>query len=160
MTPVTASARIAPVKPCDEVARLLEACGLSHADLYTTPALQLYGYFIDNRLAGVVGLECYRSVALLRSLAVAPAHRGLWLGAALMAHAERQADAQDIRALYALTTGDGRFFERFGYRVEQRCATPQAIRATAQFAGLCPESAIVMVKPLVCGALSECPPIR
>ena len=149
MNVATANVRIAPVAACDEVARLLTSCGLSDADLYTTPALQLYGYFIDNRLAGVIGLECYRSVALLRSLAVAPAHRGLLLGAALMAHAERQADAQDIRALYALTTGATSFFERFGYRAEQRCATPQAIRATAQFAGLCPESALVMVKPIL-----------
>jgi amino-acid N-acetyltransferase len=149
MSAAAADVRIAPVAACDEVARLLTSCGLSDSDLYTTPALQLYGYFIDNRLVGVIGLECYRSVALLRSLAVAPAHRGLWLGAALMAHAERQADAQDIRALYALTTGATPFFERFGYRTEQRCATPQAIRATAQFAGLCPESAVVMVKPML-----------
>lgn len=144
-----ASACIAPVMPCDKVERLLADCGLPTSDLYTTPALQLYGYFIDDRLAGVIGLECYRSVALLRSLAVAPEFRGLWLGAALMAHAERRADAQNIRALYLLTTGAQRFFERFGYRVEQRCATPLAIRATAQFAGLCPESAVVMVKPIL-----------
>jgi amino-acid N-acetyltransferase len=149
MNAVTANARIAAIDAGDEVARLLTSCGLPDGDLYTTPALQLYGYLIDDRLAGVIGLECYRSVALLRSLAVAPAHRGLWLGAALMAHAERQADAQDVRALYLLTTGARSFFERFGYRVEQRCATPQAIRATAQFAGLCPESALVMVKPLL-----------
>jgi amino-acid N-acetyltransferase len=136
----------------DSAHRLLETCGLPHADL-DTPAVRLFGLYFDDELAAMVGIEacdqtCSQTAkaGLLRSLAVAPPHRGTGLGAVMTAHAERRADEFGLDELYLLTTGAAGFFRRLGYRVADRTEAPEAILATAQFAGLCPASAVMLTK--------------
>ncbi len=97
-------------------------------------------------LIGVVGLEIYGTVALLRSLAVAPAWQGRGLGAALLAHAERAARQRGIAALYLLTTTAEAFFAQRGYARIPREAVPPILRQTAEFAALCPASAVCLTK--------------
>lgn len=143
------TAFIAPLAPDAAARGLLQACGLPHEDLeqeVRLQGLQLYGYTIGDTLAGMVGLEVCGDAALLRSLAVAPDFRKLWLGIALMAHAERQADAQDVREIWLLTTTAPGFFEKLGYRRADRAEAPEAIRATSQFRGACPATATACVK--------------
>lgn len=142
------SIAIMPVTASATVMALLERCQLPVADLASSPTLQLFGAFDSESLIGVIGLELYPPVALLRSLAVAPEHRGSGSGQALVDFAEEQASAQGIDSLYLLTTTAAQFFTRLGYRQASRSDAPDSIQATAQFSGLCPSSSAFMMKRL------------
>jgi amino-acid N-acetyltransferase len=125
---------------------LLAASGLPGQDL--TPA-HLSSFWIERDavgLVGVVGLEPHGRAALVRSLAVRADARGRGLGGALLAHAESQASELGIETLYLLTTTAERFFAAQGYAVMRREAAPLEIRATAEFAELCPASSVCLTK--------------
>lgn len=139
---------IEPLSPNGELRALLERCGLPVADLAAATSLQCYGCRRDDRLLGVVALESYGAVALLRSLAVAPEARGSGLGQALVRFAERAAAARHIGQLYLLTNTAAPFFAKLGYQATARETAPPAIRMSAQFSGLCPASASFMSKRL------------
>ncbi len=132
----------------DRVARLLQANQLPTEDLPDNPDAVLFGCLRDGALAGVVGLELYRSSALLRSLAVDSSQRGQGLGFALLQYAEQAAAAKGVRNLYLLTTTAERYFKRRGYEAADRASTPPDIQGTRQFAGLCSASSAFMVKAL------------
>ncbi len=100
------------------------------------------------RLAGVVGLEAYGEVGLLRSLAVDSAHRGAGLGARLCASLEARARTHGIHTLFLLTMTAEAYFAARGYERVRRESAPAQIAATGQFAQLCPATAICMQKHL------------
>lgn len=125
---------------------LLAASGLPGADL--TPA-HLGSFWLQRDaagLVGVVGLEPRGLAALVRSLAVRTDARGRGLGGALLAYAESQAAVLGIETLYLLTTTAERFFAAHGYTEIPREAAPPPIRATAEFAELCPASSVCLTK--------------
>jgi amino-acid N-acetyltransferase len=130
------------------VRALLAAAGLPVADLTTAHLTDFWGCGSDSDLAGVVGLEAYGDVALLRSLAVAPDWQGRGLGAVLLAHAEQAARLRGIGVLYLLTTTAETFFARRGYIRIPRESAPPVLRHSAEFATLCPASAACMTKTL------------
>jgi amino-acid N-acetyltransferase len=130
------------------VKRLLTESGLPTSDLTRRHLTHFFGCGSDTELAGVVGLEPYGDVALLRSLAVAVPHRCAGLGTRLVAHAERHAQNQGVKSLYLLTTTAEAFFLRRGYARVPREEAPAAIKATREFAGICPVSSAFMVKYL------------
>jgi amino-acid N-acetyltransferase len=99
-------------------------------------------------LVGGVGLEGYGTVALLRSLAVAPVWHGRGQGSARLAHAEQAPRQQGIEAIDLLTTTAAAFLARRGYACIPREAAPPILRQTAEFAALCPASAAGMSKAL------------
>jgi len=105
---------------------------------------------------GLVGLEIFGDVALLRSLVVAPERRGTRAGVALLRHAEDAARARGVRTLYLLTTTAEAFFARHGYAPVARDAAPPAIRATREFSGICPASSAFMSRQLVHNVLILC----
>ena len=131
-----------------EVEALLIEAQLPVADLASSRSLNLLGYRDCGRLVGVVGVEIYGSVGMLRSLAVEPAHRNAGLGAALVSIAETWAAEQGVETLYLLTTTAAKFFARRGYEAVPRSEAPAAIAATAQFSELCPASSTFMRKVL------------
>lgn len=139
---------IAPIVPDGEVRALLAACDLPTGDLDTPVAgLELYGWRDANdRLAAMVGLETAGRDVLLRSLAVDPAHRGRGLAALLLAFAEERAAASGFERIHLLTTSAVAYFANHGYKDGQRDDAPAAVRATAQFADLCPATAQYMTK--------------
>jgi N-acetylglutamate synthase-like GNAT family acetyltransferase len=96
--------------------------------------------------AGFGGLEVHGSDALLRSIVTLPPVRQLGLGGAIVAKLEDEARVHECRAIYLLTTSEAEFFARLGYAPCAREDVPEAIRACAQFASLCPADATVMVK--------------
>ncbi len=127
---------------------LLAASGLPSEDV-TAGHLRYYWVHRDAAgIGGVVGIEPYGSVALLRSLAVREGVRARGLGSRLLAHAESQAAALGVETLYLLTTTADRFFAARGYAATPRDSTPPAIRATREFAELCPASSACMSKRL------------
>lgn len=97
---------------------------------------------------GLVGLELFGDVALLRSLVVSEELRGKGEGTALLEHAERHARARGVRELYLLTTTAEKFFEKHGFERAAREAAPGAISGTREFAGICPASSAFMVRRL------------
>jgi amino-acid N-acetyltransferase len=125
---------------------LLASVGLPSSDL-TEPQLEHFLFSGPRDTpTGLVGLELYDGVALLRSLAVAPDAQRSGLGSALLEQAEGYAYAHGVRALYLLTTTAERFFKGRGYRPISRESCPAAIRSTSQFASLCPASSALLVK--------------
>jgi len=128
--------------------RLLEAAGLPVADL--TAAHLEHFFYCGSATApiGIVGLELLGTDALLRSLVVAPEQRSAGVGGALVERAERHACECGARSLFLLTTTAADFFGRRGYVAADREAAPPAIRATREFAELCPASSAFLMKTL------------
>lgn len=130
------------------VAHLLADAGLPSSDLTTAHLQHFLAYGASDAPVGIVGVELYGSVALLRSLAVSAECRGRGYGRALVAQAERYARSQGATEIYLLTTTAQQFFDRLGYARAKREAVPSVIRHTREFAALCPSSSTVMTKKL------------
>lgn len=98
----------------------------------------------SDGLIGVAGYEIHGRYGLFRSAAVDPAWRGRGVGAALTRDRIAAAADRSLAALYALTTGAGGYFSRFGFRRIDRDAVPAPVRASSEFDELCPSSASVL----------------
>lgn len=134
--------------PEGRVRALLQAAALPTADLTPAHLPHFFGCGDQTAPQGVVGVELHGEDALLRSLAVAEGARGKGCGRALVARAERHAREQGATRIYLLTTTAAKYFERLGYRPLPRDQAPETIRATQEFASLCPASAAVLAKNL------------
>jgi N-acetylglutamate synthase-like GNAT family acetyltransferase len=97
---------------------------------------------------GFGGLELHGADVLLRSVVTLPPLRQVGMGAAIVAALEAEAHANNCRTVYLLTATEADFFTRLGYTRCARSDVPAAIRASRQFAALCPPTATVMVKRL------------
>ncbi len=97
---------------------------------------------------GMIGIEKFGNVGLLRSLVVDEAGRGAGLGGRLVAALESTARSVHIDELWLLTIDADPFFAQHGYVVAERDHAPEAIRNTAEFSTLCPGDAVLMYKHL------------
>ena len=95
---------------------------------------------------GFGGIELHGADALLRSVVTLPPVRQIGMGAAIVDVLETEARARNCRAIYVLTASQTKFFARLGYSSCPREAVPEPVRASAQFAALCPPNASAMVK--------------
>lgn len=138
---------IEPLGPVDlpEVQALLAAEKLPTDDL-ADPSICLFVLREDGVLQGVVGVQTCAEAGLLRSLAVRRDARSGGLGRLLCDQAFAHACARGLHGMYLLTTGASEYFQRQGFAVITRDEAPTEIRATAQFAALCPASAVVMFR--------------
>jgi amino-acid N-acetyltransferase len=130
----------------DAAIRLLSRAGLPTEDL---DAESLGGFLIasiGNSIAGLIGLEQFGSIGLLRSLVVDPDFRAAGLGRVLVAALESQAASQGVAELWLLTVDADAWFERLGYGARQRDQAPVAIAQTDEFRSLCPGDAVLMQK--------------
>lgn len=127
---------------------LLAAAKLPTEDLTDAHCEHFFYTGPEASPTGLVGLEMFGDVALLRSLVVTEPRRGTGAGSQLVAEAEAHARAQGVRAVYLLTTTAEEFFDKRGYGLALRDAAPAAIRATREFSGICPASSAFMVKQL------------
>jgi N-acetylglutamate synthase-like GNAT family acetyltransferase len=119
------------------------------ADDILTPGLQFWRFSTqDDVPAGFGGIEVHGADALMRSVVTLPPLRARGIGQAIVRALEAEAVVMKCRAVWLLTTTAREFFERLGYAAVDRADVPGAIRATAQFSSLCPDSATVMVKRL------------
>ena len=130
------------------VKRLLKASQLNSSDLTPEHLRHFFGLGTKEEPEGVVGLELFGAVALLRSLAVVSACRGAGLGSKLLAYAEDYARNLGIKSLYLLTNTAESFFKHHGYKCTGRDDAPLAIRETKEFSEICPVSSAFMVKHL------------
>ncbi len=117
------------------------------ADDVDDPRVLLWRFeTLDAIPVGFGGLEVFGSDALLRSLVTLPPLRQTGMGAAMVAVLEIEARALKCRAIYLLTTSDTNFFARLGYAACAHDDVPAEVRASRQFAALCPPTAKAMVK--------------
>lgn len=126
--------------------RLLSSADLPVEDLGED---RLAGFFvaeIDGVIVGLIGLERFGTVGLLRSLVVREDTRRGRLGRKLVAAVETAAQAAGIDELWLLTIDAERYFDKLGYEIADRDAAPDAIRDTQEFSALCPGNAHVMRK--------------
>jgi amino-acid N-acetyltransferase len=102
----------------------------------------------EGTLVGVAGIELYREVGLLRSIAVRPDHQGKGIARKLVEQLLAVADKQEVQAVYLITTTADHYFDRYDFAVVNREQVPEAIQQTRQFSSLCPTSAVVMKRDL------------
>lgn len=102
----------------------------------------------DDRgvISGTIGLEKYGSVALLRSAVVSSEHRGTGVGRQLVEQLLERAEEAGVDELFLLTTTAEKYFPKFGFTQTTRAAVPDALKASAEFRGACPDTAIVMTR--------------
>ena len=134
--------------PADSVKCLLSAPQLNCSDLTPKHLRHFFGLGTREKLEGVVGLELFDNVGLLRSLAVVSSRRRAGLGSKLVAYAEDYARNHGIKSLYLLTVTAEDFFIHRGYQRARRKDAPSAIRETKEFSEICPASSALMVKHL------------
>ena len=98
----------------------------------------------EQTLVGCAALEHYGNSGLLRSVATDKRFRGLGIGQALVRRVLDIARSERIETVVLLTTTADKFFPRFGFNVIRREEVPEAMKASAEFQGACPDSAITM----------------
>lgn len=128
---------------------LLTSCGLPIADLDIKKFENfLYMGTFDNPV-GIIGLEIFDSVALLRSLAVSEEARGKGYAKLLVCSIESLARSKNIKEIYLLTETAEAFLKKLDYCVIQRELAPESIKNTSEYSGVCPKSAVLMNKQLI-----------
>ena len=130
------------------VKRLLNESQLTGSDLTPEHLRHFFGLGTQEEPEGIVGLELFGTVALLRSLAVVSSRWRTGLASKLVAHVEDYARNKGIKSLYLLTNTAETFFEHRGYQRTGRDDAPSAIRETKEFSEICPVSSVLMVKYL------------
>jgi N-acetylglutamate synthase-like GNAT family acetyltransferase len=129
------------------IRHLLESNRLPTADL--DRSLPVFFVACDGAaLVGAGGLEVHGDSGLLRSVVVVDRLRGTGLGRALVDAVETEARRRDLSELVLLTETAADFFARLGYARIERERAPVAIRDSAEFTTLCPQSAVCMWKRL------------
>jgi amino-acid N-acetyltransferase len=123
---------------------LLARSGLPTDDFETSRIDWLVAVDAHGSLAGMVGLEVFDGVALLRSLVAASPRNGA--GSQLLASAESSARAAGVAQIYLLTQTAADYFARRGYQRVDRSAAPPSLLQTSEFRSLCPASATCMMK--------------
>jgi amino-acid N-acetyltransferase len=97
---------------------------------------------------GVIGLQSFGQVGLLRSLVVDSGGRGKGTGSTLVDALESHARAAGMCQLVLLTQTAEPFFAARGYAPIARAAAPHAVQGSAEFRSICPASATCMSKDL------------
>lgn len=102
----------------------------------------------NGTIAGVIGAEQYDQYALLRSMATDAAHRNNGVAAQLVQEVFTFARKQNLAAVYLLTETAEQYFTKKGFVKINRDDTPESIKQSTEFAGVCPVSAVVMKKDI------------
>jgi len=122
--------------------------GLPIADLTPDHMYEFLVAVVDAGPAGIIGLEQFDEVGLLRSLVIDPAARRGGIGRQLVAALEAHALARGVAELWLLTIDAEAYFQKLGYEVMERDRAPNVIRETDEFSSLCPGDAVLMQKVL------------
>lgn len=143
----TVSYRAATENDIENIIKLLKQNNLPTSDLVSGKRIFIVADAGES-LAGCVAVEIYPGNGLLRSLAVADNFRNAGIGKKLVNQAEVWAVQQELNALFLLTTTAAGFFGKNNWKIIDRAEAPEEIRASSEFATVCPSSAICMFKKL------------
>jgi amino-acid N-acetyltransferase len=103
---------------------------------------------VGQHLVGAAGLEIYGASALLRSVVVEDSWRRSGVGRMLIDNALGQAKQGGIDDVFLLTTTAEHYFPRFGFACVSRESAAEEVRASVEFQGACPATAVLMRKSL------------
>ncbi|MEN6319431.1 MAG: arsenic resistance N-acetyltransferase ArsN2 [Syntrophaceae bacterium] len=131
-----------------QINKLLLKCGLPWEDITLMHLRHFLVLKDDTGLIGVIGMEVFDRVALLRSLAVRTQDRNRGFASELIKKAEKYTQSIGIQELYLLTTTAVDFLDKRGYQRVDRSLAPVSLQGTGEFQNLCPSSAVCMVKYL------------
>ena len=101
-----------------------------------------------DEVVGCAGAEVYGTVALVRSVAIAPGLHKQGIGRQLVERLLQEARSRDIAALYLLTVTAPEYFAQYGFKRMKMEDAPQALKASAEFQGACPACAALMALTL------------
>ena len=132
----------------------LSDAGLPSEDLTASHMQTFLIAMHADQPAGMIGLENFGELGLLRSLVIENRYRGAGIGRKLVDALETNAASEGIAELWLLTIDADAFFNRLGYVVCERDDAPAVIRNTQEFSTLCPGDAVLMMKGLQTGCLS------
>lgn len=154
MQDVNVSLRPAAANDWPAIAALLEANKLPLDG--AREHLSTYFLAVDkDEIVGCAGAEVYGSVALLRSVAVAPRLRGRRVGRALVTRMLEEAKHRQIGSVHLLTVTAPEYFSQFGFKRGPIEQAPVALKASAEMSGACPAcSAFMSLR------LSQAPSVR
>lgn len=130
-----------------QLVKLLEAQPLPTVDI--NPALP--HFFVaerNSRIIGAIGLECYGSYGLLRSMVVDAEFRKNGIAGKLVSQLELYARTMGIGQLYLITNTAESYFAAKGFAKVDRSAVAEPVLGSQEFNGLCPASAAIMVRTL------------
>lgn len=134
-------------KDLPAILTLLKEAGLPTTDI--KPGVQ--EFFIgekDNRIVGVIGIECYNDIALLRSMAVSSDNRNGGIASHLVEQLLNYAGRKGMRKIYLVTNTAESYFIKKGFRKIERKEVDKNLEASAELNGLCPASSAIMIKSL------------
>ena len=122
------------------------------SDLPTAGVEEHLGNFIvaveHSAVVACGGVEYHGKYALIRSVAVAEHARGSGLGKAIVSRLLTECRSRAVQSAALLTTTAERYFAEHGFVRVARDEAPYPLLASSQFQGVCPGSAIVMLKVL------------
>jgi len=98
----------------------------------------------DADFIGIIGLEKFPEIALLRSMAVMKKFRGNGYGKKICAHLLEIAKQEGINEVFLLTCDAKDFFAKLGFKVIERKNVHEIIQSTTEFSSLCPVYAVCM----------------
>jgi amino-acid N-acetyltransferase len=130
-----------------EIERLLSENSLPVEDI-NDGKIQFFVGENDCEIFGVIGLEKYNELGLLRSLAVKNSYKGKKLGLSLVDYLFMFSNKRQIKELYLLTDTAVEYFQKIGFREVDREMVPKAIQQTTEFSKLCPDDAVIMTKAI------------
>lgn len=119
---------------------ILEENSLPNEDI-NTEIMDLFLINEESNLIGTIGLERFKNVALLRSMAIIEEYRNKGYGKVVFSRILEIAKAYKIEEIYILTCSAKNFFINLGFKEIERDLAPENIKSSNQFANLCPQSA-------------------
>ena len=129
----------------NQIRRLLSACGLP--TLYVHRHLKSFMVAKGvKRIVGVIGVEAYGRLGLLRSLCVDKRYRGQGIAKMLNAKMMAYARMRGIDRLYMFTFNAEKFASKLGFHKIDKKQIPKSIRSTWQFRRLKSSPAVSMMK--------------
>lgn len=137
----------ANLKNRDAIIDLLVSEKLPVEDLLS----ELENFFIakdDSVVIGVVGLEIYGDIGLLRSLVVKKEYRNRKIASGLIDDLENFARKSQLKNIFLLTETAEGFFKQKGYLTIARREAPEPLKKSSEFSHVCPSTAALMKKRL------------
>lgn len=122
---------------------LLKSAGLPHQDLNYKDHF-LLGFYDGDAMIGTGALEIYGNYALLRSLSVNDAVRGMSIGSKITDELITQAKIKKIKHIYLLTESARLFFKRKGFKDTPRENVPVEVKSSSEFSHVCGNTAVCM----------------
>ncbi len=137
-------AEIKTQEALDDLQRFLHEHKLPSNDL-SLKGNTFIGYYQNDELVGTGGLEIYGPYALLRSIAVKESLRGNGLGIQIVSDLILKADELNIKKIFLLTETAHDFFLKQSFNDVNRSDVPELIKASSEFAHVCPVTSAAMV---------------